>query len=221
MAGFILVCGIRVARDFNKESFSRLTTAGPRFRIGKNTYQVCQCECGNHAVVKSQNMKKGYKKSCGCLQKTCFGSSNKNSDSYQAYVIWRAMRKRCNWSGCKDYSAYGGRGIKVCQRWSVFENFLTDMGNRPSRKHSIDRVDNDGDYCPENCRWATNVEQANNRSNNVLLTAFGRTKSISSWAVEFNMNYFALHGRLKRGWELEKALITPIRKIRNGRKPAN
>ena len=104
------------------------------------------------------------------------------------------MKSRCNNPNNNQYSDYGGRGIRVCERWSTFENFLADMGERPTPKHSIDRIDVNGDYCPENCRWATKEEQNNNKRNCILVTYNGKTQNFKQWCKELNLPYYcAIH----------------------------
>ena len=136
--------------------------------------------------------------------------------------VWIAMRSRCRDSKVQCFNGYGGRGIKVCERWDCeygFENFLADMGKRPSADHSIDRIDNNGDYCPEHCRWSTRSEQAQNRRSSRMLTMDGKTQCMSAWAKEYGMTRFLLYSRLKLGWDLRRSLTEPIdtRKWRKGR----
>lgn len=114
------------------------------------------------------------------------------------YRIWRGMKSRCYNSNERAYPRYGGRGIKICDRWmDSFENFLSDMGERPSKDYSIDRICNDGDYSPENCRWATRKEQASNYSRNVLVEYKGETKTLKDWCDQFGLNYGTTRARLK------------------------
>jgi hypothetical protein len=125
------------------------------------------------------------------------------------------MKDRCYNPNNKQFVDYGGRGIKVCDRWAIpsgFQNFLEDMGRRPSSDHSLDRIDVNGDYCPENCRWATRKEQCRNKRSNKLLTWKGRTQCMSQWADDFAISYVCLKSRLRRGWSTEKALTTPTKR---------
>lgn len=126
------------------------------------------------------------------------------------YRAWEAMHARCYSDTCISYPHYGARGIKVCERWQSFENFLDDMGPKPSRKHSLDRKDNDGDYTPENCRWATKVEQMNNRTNSRWLEHDGKRMTLAQWARELGITEAALESRLRKGWPLERALTATM-----------
>lgn len=127
-----------------------------------------------------------------------------------SYAIWKSMRTRCCNKNCAAYKYYGGRGIKICQRWmDSFENFLTDMGERPSMKHTLDRIDNNGDYSMENCRWATQLEQKNNTRKNTFLSFNGKTQTIAYWARELNLSQATISGRHQKGWSDEDCLSTP------------
>ena len=127
----------------------------------------------------------------------------------QAYKVWKAMRVRVTNKNQPQYHDYGGRGIRICQRWDEFVNFYTDMGERPEGM-SLDRIDNDGDYTPENCRWATRTEQNRNSRRNVLITANGKTMCISEWAEELDMKYFTLLMRKRNGWTDHQIVNTPL-----------
>lgn len=130
------------------------------------------------------------------------------------YHIWEAMTQRCRNPRASGYAGYGARGIAVCERWLTYENFLADVGRRPSPRHSLDRRDNDGDYSPENVRWATPKEQARNRRTTRMLTCGGVTRCLAEWAEFSGINMKALHLRLKRGWPIERAIAEPLRAIR-------
>lgn len=134
------------------------------------------------------------------------------------YNTWVRMIIRCENPDDRYYHRYGGRGISVCRRWRAsFLNFLTDMGTRPPGMDSIERKDNDGNYCKSNCRWATHKDQARNRSSNRLITAFGTTKTLQEWAEEVRKNPMSILKRLLRGWHPETALTKPMRKVRQRR----
>jgi hypothetical protein len=124
----------------------------------------------------------------------------------RVYSIWSGMMSRCNNPNAYGYKNYGGRGIQICDKWKKFEGFYEDMGDPPD-DCTLDRINNNGNYCIENCRWGTKQEQVNNRRNTLHLTAFGVTKSVSEWAQEIGVQYQTLYRRLsKTGWTPEKAL---------------
>ena len=123
------------------------------------------------------------------------------------YVTWAGMKQRCYYPKHNRFLHYGGRGIKVCKRWkSSFENFLSDMGFKPSRKHSIERINNDGDYEPSNCKWATNEEQQSNSGNCRRITYVGMTKLVSEWERDLGYRNGLIRVRLNRGWSEERAI---------------
>lgn len=218
MAKYILISGIKVAKDFTPETFGRLTTLGPEFLLPiadgtHKAYQVCRCECGNAIVIRTNNLRTGTATNCGCIRKsktidrnTTHGFASKASPMYETYRIWTGMIARCRYTHYPALKNWGGRGIKVCRRWQTFENFLADMGQRPGQTYSIDRIDPDGDYCPENCRWATRLQQNNNRRNNRLVAAFGRTQSLAEWCRECNMVYATFARRIRNGANPEQAI---------------
>lgn len=126
------------------------------------------------------------------------------------YYVWLSMRKRCHTPSCKDYVNYGGRGITICARWNVFENFLEDMGEKPVGM-SLDRINNDGNYEPGNCRWATPKEQTWNSKRVKLITFKGETKPMRVWDKELGFSVGTLRSRLMRGMSVEDAMLAPIR----------
>lgn len=126
------------------------------------------------------------------------------------FSVWWSMIQRCRNPNVKRYCRYGGRGITVCDRWMLFENFVSDMGDRPSPKHSLDRIDNDGNYEPSNCRWATATEQARNSTAARLVTFNGKTASLAEWSEITGLYYLVILKRLNRGWSVKRALFTPV-----------
>lgn len=150
------------------EQFSRLTVIDPTSVITKHGAKVlCQCTCGTQKLIYEWRLKSGRTKSCGCLEKEViaerFGTRIHGLRGTPEYSIWCGMKQRCNGTDKKSAKYYFDRGIKVCERWMNVENFVQDMGPRPSKKHSIERINNDGDYEPSNCKWATYAEQNANK----------------------------------------------------------
>lgn len=137
------------------------------------------------------------------------------------YAVWNSMRERCGNENHKSYQSYGGRGIRVCERWEQFENFIADIGPRPSRFHSIDRhPNNNGNYEPGNVRWATAREQTNNRRSCRMIVFNGKRQSVSDAARQAGLPYFTVSLRLRKGWSVEKTFGTPVRgKGANGTHP--
>ena len=225
MAKYIVVHSVKVATEFVPQTFGRLTTIGPVFlltrgnqltRKSRDRCQVCSCTCGEISVILVGNLKNKTKgtRSCGCL---CREANTKHGQSNSPLCkVWRAMLRRCSDANQKTYVDYGGRGIRVCDRWrdpeNGFLNFLSDMGERPSQKHTIERENVDGDYCPENCRWATPGEQARNKRNNLLLTFNDKTQCLAAWAEFTGIDRMTLKSRLLRGWSHEATLTTPVRR---------
>lgn len=178
---------------------------------------LCKCDCGTEKVLSGKVLKNGHTKSCGCLNIERTGNLNRkhgasvpSSPLYSTFNIWMGMLDRCRRKSRKDYRHYGGRGIKVDPRWNVFETFLEDMGPRPGNL-SIERIDTNGNYCKENCRWATQLEQVNNARSNRKITFNGKTQNMSQWAREVGMEYDTLRQRLDLGWDSERALTAPVR----------
>ena len=184
------------------DTFSRLMVIEKLPRRSYTLWWLCRCTCGQEKAIRDSLLKSGQTRSCGCLAKevnTIHG--NWRSRTYKS---WQMMKDRCQNSQCPEFSYYGGRGISVCARWQVFENFLTDMGNRPPRT-SIERIDNNGNYEPNNCRWATRHEQMNNTRANRLITFNNQTLNVSQWAKKLGINRNTLYVRLFRGQTAEQA----------------
>jgi hypothetical protein len=170
---------------------------------------VCRCECGNEKLVASKLLTAGQTKSCGCLRGTHHQAAA-GSARPRVYRIWQAMLNRCRNPNVQNYARYGGRGIRVCERWMSFENFFADMSDPPSPSHSIDRIEGDGDYEPGNCRWATEKEQQANRRCNRYVTHDGATRTLKEWSQLLGGSENIVSIRLRNGWTELAAVTTPI-----------
>ena len=163
----------------------------------------CLCDCGKKTIVNLGELRCGLTKSCGCLQKE--KATVHGMYKTRVYYSWKSMNERCLNRNSPAYKHYGGRGIKICEEWLRLENFYRDMGERPENK-TLDRIDNNGNYCKENCKWSTPKEQSNNKRDNHLLTYCGKTRTVSQWAEELNINRSIIAGRITRGFSIEKIL---------------
>lgn len=178
---------------------------------GGHILWLCECSCGKEIKVRIYDFKTGRVKSCGC-KKIKHGHSRSKKVTTE-YNIWRSMIKRCHCPNNKDYCRYGGRGIKVCDRWlKSFENFLEDMGYRPSSKHSLDRINNDGNYCKENCRWANSHEQNRNMRNNNWQEYKGTKLILSDWSRLLKIHHSSIQWRLKEGQSFDSIVEYYINK---------
>ena len=194
--------------DEMEKRYGRLTVIRRAKNRGTRAMWYCLCNCGNHATVSGTNLRSGHTQSCGCLMRdavTTHGLGNSPE-----YAAWARMKQRCYNEHNHRFAQYGKRGITIDPRWNKFEDFLEDMGRRPSPNHSLDRVDNDGPYSPANCRWATWTQQERNRTNNHLLTHNDKTQCLEAWADETGINNSTLRARLRRGWSIERTLTTPL-----------
>lgn len=171
----------------------------------------CRCDCGTVREVDGGTLRNGTSTSCGCKrkEKPLKHGHTKGGQSPE-YVTWHNMLQRCEKTNHPSYPNYGGRGISVCPDWQDFRTFLRDMGPRPSAKHSLERIDNDGPYSPENCRWALWREQCNNKRDCVPITFRGETLNLAQWAERLGFNKGTLEGRLRRGWSVERAFTEPL-----------
>ncbi len=201
--------------DLTGKTFTYLTVIGRSPKRNARTEWLCCCQCGATRVVDGQDLQraKDATKSCGCYIREVTakrsikhgGTAGTVSNEARTYY---AMKARCYNPKSHLFDRWGGRGIKVCDRWlDSFANFVADMGSKPTSKHSLDRIDNDGDYTPENCRWATPREQARNRSSSVLHDG----KTLAQWSEETGIHYQTLSNRLLRGWTLQRAVTEPVR----------
>ena len=197
----------------------RMSQVGVSFREISRGYKrrvaVFECMCGSRSVKEIDSVRRGLTRSCGCLDAerkrlrgTAAGRRSKTHgmSTTRAFKTHSQMLQRCLNQKHRAYPRYGGRGIDVCERWRSFENFIEDMGH-PQLSESLDRIDNNNGYSPENCRWATRLDQANNKRNNVKLTIDSETKSVSEWCRKASIATSTVYNRLKRGWPAKEAVF--------------
>lgn len=206
--------------DLTGRRFGRITVLGFKERKNKHTYWFCLCDCGTEFVSIGNNLCRGKSKSCGCLRKEMVSEKYKtHGDSTERLCrIWYSIRRRIFNTHDPRYKDYGGRGIRLCDRWLKYENFKADMYSSYIEhvqkfgewETTIERKDVDGDYCPDNCTWATREEQGKNTRRTVRLEYRGHVYSIAELAQEFNINPRTLKHRLRRGWTVEQAISIPI-----------
>lgn len=197
-------------KDYVGKRFGRLVVirrTDKRYSDGQY-YREVQCDCGNRKLVLISNLTSGHTTSCGCFATELI--TKHGMGRTRTYRIWAGILERCNNPNKKAYPLYGGRGISVCDEWYDFRNFYADMGECPDGL-TIDRIDNDGNYEPSNCRWATYSQQANNRRSTVILEYNGKKMSLKEWSIELGISYKAIVHRYQRGWSVEKTLTTPVK----------
>lgn len=187
------------------------------------SYWTCRCSCGTVSKIPAANLKRGLSKSCGCLARNAHVAralaapprvpkDKKPRAPKQPrrpeYGVWHHMLRRCSESSNKSYANYGGRGIRVCERWGKFAAFIADMGPRPPHM-TLERIDVNGNYEPSNCRWATMLEQGANKRNNLVATIDGVTRHVAEWARVSGLNRRTIEARVHRGW-VGPAIISPV-----------
>lgn len=218
MAKYIIVAGIKIATDFVPETFGRLTTIGPKFILRnangtKQAYQVCLCECGNVAAYRTSNVIRGNSTQCGNCRTAQIARKNTHhgeNTSIPEYSTWANLLTRTRNKNAPCADNYINRGIGTCARWQEpngqgYLNFLADMGRKPGPEYTIERKDVNGNYCPENCVWATREEQSRNRRSNVHVTINGVTKLKKDWLDAAGISFATLRWRLAAGWSIERA----------------
>ena len=222
--GYIKSCGCLRKINAKKSTFKDLT--GLRFnyllvleyagRKNGRTMWKCQCDCGNITYVDSNSLKSGNTKACGCHQSDGWGQCKTHGmTKTQLYRSWTAMRNRCYQKSNKYYCNYGGRGISVCDEWRYkfesFRDWAYDNGYKEGM--TLDRIDNNGNYCPDNCKWSTRVEQMNNTRANHFLEFDGKRMTIAQWSKYLNVPYYIISNRIcNYGWSVEDALTIPVLK---------
>lgn len=202
--------------DISGHTYGRWTVLTVSFRKNKHEHWLCRCSCGTERYVTTNSLRRGNSKSCGCYnlevaRSRAIHGATRNNRFTPEYQSWQDMKKRCGNPNNRYYHNYGGRGIKVCERWTLsFTHFLQDMGLRPSPKHTVERKDNDGNYEPSNCTWETRLRQNNNRRDNFMVTHSGITMTGRDWERQLGLPKDIVRQRIKcLGWTTERALTQP------------
>lgn len=208
--------------DLTGQQFGRLTAMSrAEDSKGGKTRWLCKCQCGNECVVHASSLRSGNTKSCGCLrnEKSHERATTHGMSKSPLFGVWWAMISRCENENNASYKNYGGRGISVCDEWhdsSTFFEWALDNGYK--RGLSIERVDVNKGYEPNNCKWITKEEQARNKTNNLMIEIGETTKCLAQWCEEYGIEYSTAYQRIKKlGWESEKALTTPVKNQKGSR----
>lgn len=213
--------------DLTGRRFGRLRALSYCGRKNGRTLWRCVCDCGNYSIVGYSNLINGVTRSCGCLEKENFEksilthSNRKSADSgwygelasHPLYSSWQSMLNRCYNKRAKSYNDYGGRGIRVCDRWlpenKGFQMFVEDMGARPTDRHTIDRIDVNGDYSPENCRWATVFQQSTNKRKSVYVYYSGYRIPLLVLCEKLGLNYWTVAHQVIKGFDINEIIKHP------------
>jgi hypothetical protein len=200
-------------KDFIGKKFGKLTIVEEIPKLVKHRDMVrVLCECGNTKICCIWYIVSGKTKSCGCLAKSNHAKKHSLSNSPE-YRSWQSIKARCGNKNNPNFCRYGGKGLKMFDGWvNDFKKFYDHIGPCPSADHSVDRIDNTKGYFPGNVRWATRLEQNNNRGDNRLITFNNKTQSLTLWAREVGINIHTLGTRIKLGWDAEEALTAPVNK---------
>ena len=194
-------------KGLTNQRFGKLVAIKPT-KERRDAYVIweCQCDCGNITKVRSNDLKRGRTKSCGCLQKGPVPGQHKNYNKLRTptYQSWADMKKRCSNPNSINFKNYGDRDIKVCKRWLTFESFYRDMGECP-KGLTLGRMNNSLGYFPDNCEWQTHKKQNNNKRNNRIIEYRGKKLTMEQWSRELNINYGKLRERLCNHWSIERA----------------
>lgn len=203
--------------DLTGKKFGNLLVSRQAERTSKFVQWVCFCDCGKEVIVRGDHLRSGNTKSCGCTRKKKIAERNRKclvkykkthgKSGSRTYAVWASMVSRCTREKDKSYKHYGGRGIALCDDWHVFSNFLRDMGEAPD-DHTLERVDNDGNYETSNCKWVTSYHQSRNRRNNRIIEHNGQKKCLTDWALDSGIAPSTLHTRLSKGVEFGVAINT-------------
>ena len=198
--------------DLTGEKFCLLTVDSYAKTENGYAYWNCTCDCGNKTIVRGSNLKSGEVKSCGCLTHRFSANRTHGESKSKLYRHWISMIYRCSKPNNHAYKWYGGRGISVCDEWKTYEGFKQWVQKtRPDESYTCERIDVNGDYCPQNCTWIPLNKQQNNRTTCIVIEYNGKRKNLTEWCKEYGIDYYLVHNRIyKLGWDFEKALFTPV-----------
>ena len=194
--------------------YGRLIVLGEAGRRGKRRFVRCRCDCGTEKEIHLDSLRTGKTQSCGCLnrERTRAKATRHGGCGTPTYGIWRGMNNRCRNPRNSNYRYYGARGLTVCSEWATsFETFLADVGPRPSPQHTLERVDGDRGYSPDNVVWATPKERNRNCRGLHLIPYRGKTLCMAAWAEEIGISRSVLERRLARGWTIHRAFTQPVK----------
>lgn len=198
--------------DLTGKKFGKLTviSKAESDKYGATRW-LCECDCGNKKIVRGNGLKRGYVKSCGCIRVSPPNTKHKESKT-KLYQRWISILRRCESPNFPYYKDYGARGITVCEEWHDYLEFKKWVEEtQPAGDYSIDRIDNNKGYSPDNCKWSNRKEQANNRRSNVSIEYQGETHNLTEWSQILGFDYKNVHNRMnKLGWSFEKAISTTI-----------
>lgn len=208
-------------QDLTGLKFSRLKVLSfdnkkPRTNKGYRYFWLCKCDCGNIISVDADKLKSKHTQSCGCYcrEKTTIMNKTHGLSDTRLYKIYHSMKKRCYNEKSNSYFRYGAVGITICDNWlESFENFYNwANSNGYNDKLSIDRINNNMGYCPDNCRWVSIKQQQNNKKNNLTITYNNKTQSLTDWCNELNLDYFTINQRIRKlKWDINKAFTQPVK----------
>lgn len=206
-------------KDITGQKFGRLTVIKLDHIVikkhGTVSYWLCKCDCGNEKIIRKDHITGNKILSCGCLQKEKASEINSTHhlSKSRIYYIWASMKRRCSLKTDTNYVRYGAKGIKVCDEWQKFESFYDWAINNGYKDNlSIDRIDVYKDYCPENCRWTNEIQQANNKSNNTKIKYNNEEHTLAEWARFLGYSYSTICHRYYRNWDVEKMMQQPQRR---------
>jgi hypothetical protein len=203
--------------DLTGKRFGRLTVLSLH-KSGRHSTWSCICDCGKKVIVRADSLRNGHTQSCGCYNRDVSKITNYRHGVCQSnkhlYLIWKGIKYRCSSKHYKGYNRYGGRGIRLCLEWQNLMNFYNwAIRHGYTEELQIDRIDNDGDYCPENCRWVTAKQNGCNRSDNKRIIFQNRSLTYSEWERQFNLPPGTVSHRInQQNWDAIKAITTPVRK---------